>query len=737
MKLGISEEQQMLRDTFARLFQNESSAERVRAVEATGFDQELWKQLVELGVPGMRVAESAGGTGSSLLDACLLANEAGRLLAPVPVIEVLLTSRLLADSAADAAQQQLQQQIKGEAIISLALAPVGQRKKQLVPAGAIANSVIALRGEDLVLLGSSSNPALASLGDDALAQCDLSADDGEVIVLDSGPDAVKRYQAAIEEWKLLRAAALVGLAQQSLQLAAEYSVEREAFDQPIGSYQGLAHPMADCATEVEGANGLVQKAVWAIANQTSDAAASVSIAWYWAAKVSHRAAAQALHVFGGYGLSLEYPIQLYQRRAKSWALLAGDPNEELDAIAERLWSNESEFALPDAGECELDFSYGAEGEQFAQQTRKFFADTLDDELKAHAHHSWEGHHPRFQKQLSEAGMLLPDWPKEYGGQGRNRYEMQAMAQVFNEHGWTRNAIAVTDMVGKAILDFGSDLAKQTILPRLTSGDAICCLGFSEPSCGSDVFAAQTRAEQEGSEWRINGQKMFTSGANIADYILLLTRTDPDVDKHAGLSMFIVPMDNKGISVQAVETLADERTNVTYYDDVIVHDDYRLGPANGGVMVMAKSLSNEQDGSWFAWDQQRMVNEAIDWARAERDDGSTPFDKPHVRQRLAQAAVHAAVSDVLCRYCLWNSAEKLKNRSVGPMSKLFASESYINDSADLLDLMAPDSLLGAADAKHHVEIDYRLSTATSIYAGSSEIMRSLIAENHLKMPRTRN
>ena len=117
--------------------------------------------------------------------------------------------------------------------------------------------------------------------------------------------------------------------------------------------------------------------------------------------------------------------------------------------------------------------------------------------------------------------------------------------------------------------FGSDELKEEVLSRIVSGDAICSLGYSEPGCGSDVFAARTRATPDGDDWRINGSKMWTSGANIAQYVLMLTRTNPDVAKHKGLTLFVVPLDSEGIEVQAVHTFQDERTNVTFYDDVWV------------------------------------------------------------------------------------------------------------------------------------------------------------------------
>src|SRR5262249_51747838 len=159
--------------------------------------------------------------------------------------------------------------------------------------------------------------------------------------------------------------------------------------------------------------------------------------------------------------------------------------------------------------------------------------------------------------------------------------LYAARGVWEKHGWTTYAAGTTGMVGAILQRFGSSELKREALSRVAAGEAICCFGFTEPGCGSDVFAAQTRATREGDFWRIDGQKMFTSGANFAEYVLLLARTDPDAPKHRGLTMFLVPLRAPGVEIHPVYTFEDERTNITYYDGVRVADSYRLGEVNGG------------------------------------------------------------------------------------------------------------------------------------------------------------
>jgi alkylation response protein AidB-like acyl-CoA dehydrogenase len=275
---------------------------------------------------------------------------------------------------------------------------------------------------------------------------------------------------------------------------------------------------------------------------------------------------------------------------------------------------------------------------------------------------------------------------------------------------------------------------------MASGDAVSSLGYTEPGSGSDVAAAQTRAVRDGDDWVINGQKMFTSGANVAQYVFLLTRTDPNAKKHRGLTMFLVPFDTPGVEIQAVHTLSDERTNITYYSDVRIPDRYRIGEVNDGWAVVAYALELEHGGT-YPKHQRDLLDAAVEWARRDRRDDRPTIEDPRVKERLGRAATHFEAARVLSRQSLWAAAEGRGHRGEGPMSKLFQTEILVEDAQDLLDLAAPASLLrrgeeGAA-ADGEFEFAYRLSPAPTIYAGTSEIMRSIIAQQALGLPRSRS
>lgn len=735
MNLAFTEEQQLLRATFADLFAAESTSERVRAAEEAGFDAELWKRLAETGAFGIRVPESDGGSDLGLVEASVLLYEAGRRLATGPLAETVIACRLL---AALGGSDLLPSAVSGELAISLALRPLGDGDL-ILSGGAAADAAIARQEDAVVLVRRPADAAVvANLGAAGLGR--WPAGGGRTVeVLARGNEAMRAFEAALEEWKLLMASYVAGMGCEVLRIGAAYASERVQFDRVIGTFQAIAHPLADAATEVEASRLMVHEALWAIDRGRPEAGALVSMAFVWAVGAATRAARRTLHTHGGYGLSLEYDPQLYYRRVKAMPLLVGDPNDMLLEAADRLW-NGTETSLPEAGAVPFEFELGADADAFRMRVRRFFEENVTDELRAHFHFSWDGHHAGFTRTLAAAGLAFPSWPREYGGEERDVYDQHALEEEFHNVGWTSHALGTTRMVGATLMRFASDELKEEVLPRIVAGDAVTSLGYTEPASGSDVAAAQTKAVRDGDGWVINGQKMFTSGANVAQYVFLLTRTDPEVKKHRGLTMFLVPFETPGIEIQAVHTLSDERTNITYYSDVRVADRYRIGEVNGGWDVLTYALELEHGGT-YPKHQRDLLNAAVRWARSAERGGRPAIEDPRVKERLARAAMHFEAARVLSRQSLWVSAEGRPARGEGPMSKLFQTEVLVRDAQDLLDLAAPESLFrkgepGALE-EGEFEFAYRFAPAPTIYAGTSEIMRSIVAQAALGLPRSRS
>jgi 3-oxochol-4-en-24-oyl-CoA dehydrogenase len=734
MNFDLSEDQELLRSTFARFLDENSSTVRVRAAMPSGFDADLWKGLGELGAFSIRVPESAGGLGLGLLDAALLMEEAGRTLVSGPLAETLITARLLAQFGGEKAAALLAGVLSGDAVASIALHDIAEFPVQWIAGGAVAEAVVARKGNDIVCINvpTRSDEAAASLASTPLAAIDLSKTTSTL--LGSGADALRSFAQGVEEWKLLISAALAGLSRQALQLAAAYASQRKQFGQLIGTFQAISHPLADRLSEVDSGKLLVWKAIRDIADGTQEAGATISLAAWWNCDAAGKAVAQALHTFGGYGLTTEYDIHLYNLRAKAWPLVLGDPQRLIEEAGRRLYAEER-TALPDAGPVSIDFDLGVEAQAIAGEINEFFARNVTPQMRAKFHYSWEGYNPQLNQKLAAAKLLFLGWTREMGGRGIPPYARLAAMEALEDQGYNNPASNVASMVGAILFRFGSDEVKRDVLAKIISGEVICSLGYSEPGSGSDVFAAQCRATRDGDGWRIDGTKMFTSGANIADYVFMLTRTDPDAPKHKGLTMFLVPLKAPGVTIQPVHTFQDERTNITFYDGVRVPDSYRLGGVNEGSRTMAAGLELEHGGG-FSKSQRAMLRAAVQLCQEIKWRGRPLIEETQAQVRLARAAANLMVSDMLTFRAVWASVEKKPNAGFGPMAKMFSSEKFLGDARDLLDLTAPYSLSKQEGPAGLLNLCYRHSQGTTIYGGTSEVHRSMIAERALGLPRTR-
>ncbi|RJF91187.1 acyl-CoA dehydrogenase [Sphingomonas cavernae] len=734
MNFDLTEDQEMMRDMFARFLDENSSMARVRAAAPSGFDAKLWTGLAELGALSIRVPEEAGGLGLGLFDAVILMEEAGRTLVSGPLAETLVTARLLAQLGGDQTTDLFGRVISGEAVASLAFRDIAAEPVQWVAGGLVAEAVIARMGNDIVLVSvpESGRKAEENLAGTPLAEIDLAAHPR--VTLASGDDALATFVKGIEEWKLLIGAGLAGIGREALRLAAAYACERKQFGQFIGEFQGISHPLADLLCDVDGGKFLVWKAIRDIADGTKDAGATISLAGWWNADAAARAVAQALHTFGGYGLTTEYDIFLFNLRAKAWPLVLGDPQRLIEEAGRRLYAGE-QAALPDVGATPIEFDLGEDARTITREIEEFFAKNVTPEMRETFHYSWEGYNPELNRKLAESNLLYLGLPKDVGGRGLSSYAKIAAMDAFEVQGYNNPAAGVTQMVALIINRFGTDELKQEVLPRLMRGEAICSLGYSEPGSGSDVFAAQCRATPDGNGWRIDGTKMFTSGANLSDYVLMLTRTNPDVAKHKGLTMFIVPLKADGVTVQPVYTFQDERTNITFYDGVHIPDSWRLGEVDGGVRTMSASLELEHGGGFSKY-QRAMLHAAETLCREIGYRGKPLIDDQSAQVRLARTAANLWVSELITFRAQWVIAEKKPNHAYGPMAKMFSSEKFLSDARDLIDLTAPLSLSKRKGAAAEINMFYRHAQGSTIYGGTSEVHRSMIAERGLGLPRTR-
>jgi len=332
--LDLSADQEAVRDLLRRLFTKEVDPSVVRAAEPLGHSPAVWSTLRDAGIPGMGVPAEHGGGGADLGVLVVAAFEAGRAMAPVPLVEHLVATRAVAAYAP--AHPRLPALVSGDAIAAWAPSPSG-----LVPGGAVADVVVGVDGDAFVAVENMApGAALPNHASAALARRSLAV--GARTVLGAAGDAAR----AADEWRVLTAAALAGLSERALEVAVAYVKERHQFGVPIGSFQALQHGLADLPGMVDGAALLAQEAAWALTTGErtvtgAEPPAVAAMAFLFAGEVARAVTARCVQYHGGYGVAEEYDAQLLYRRARGWALVAGDPGDELDRLASLLLSAET------------------------------------------------------------------------------------------------------------------------------------------------------------------------------------------------------------------------------------------------------------------------------------------------------------------------------------------------------------------------------------------------------------
>jgi alkylation response protein AidB-like acyl-CoA dehydrogenase len=324
MNLDLDDDQQALRDTLLELFEKESTTADVRAAEPDGFDESLWQTVAAMGIPSIAVPAEQGGGGAGLLELAVAAECAGAALAPIPLVDSAATTTLLASlPGASAFSDLVERAIAGEAITTMAVRPVADGTARVVPSGAVADLVVALRGDELVAVETGGRrEVVPNVGNLPIAHLAVGDD---AVVLARGDAARANYDRGLALWRALSAASLMGLAGRALQIGVEYVKERQAFGVVIANFQTIQHRLAENAVAVEGGRLLAYEAAWAQDVGQANAADLAKMAFLFAGDNAFRTAGDSLHFHGGYGFSMEYDIQLFFRRAKGWSLIAGDP----------------------------------------------------------------------------------------------------------------------------------------------------------------------------------------------------------------------------------------------------------------------------------------------------------------------------------------------------------------------------------------------------------------------------
>jgi len=344
---------------------------------------------------------------------------------------------------------------------------------------------------------------------------------------------------------------------------------------------------------------------------------------------------------------------------------------------------------------------------------------------------------RLVRQMGADGWLGIGWPTEWGGQGRSMIEQL----IFMDEASLVNApvpFLTINTVGPTLMEFGTDEQRQAFLPKILAGELHFSIGYSEPGAGTDLASLTTRAVRDGDEYVINGQKMWTSLIQYADYVWLATRTDPDVAKHKGLSMFLVPTDAAGFSWTPVHTMAGASTSATFYEDVRVPATNLVGGENQGWKLITNQLNHERVALCSAAGVQNLLADVRRWAHdTHLPDGRRVIDQEWVQVHLAR--VHAKVE--FLKLINWKIAWGVR-KGVGPQdasaTKVFGTELYTEAYRLLMEVLGEEAVVQAGSPgsllRSRVERMHRSALILTFGGGTNEVQRDIIAMVGLGMPR---
>jgi alkylation response protein AidB-like acyl-CoA dehydrogenase len=386
----------------------------------------------------------------------------------------------------------------------------------------------------------------------------------------------------------------------------------------------------------------------------------------------------------------------------------------------------------------VDFDYPPEAEEFRAEFRAWLDDNVNDEVRGLSgglafddvvqltrHREWNA-------RLADAGYAAIAWPAEYGGRGAGVMEQVVWAEELHRAGAPGpvNVLGIPN-VAPAIMHYGTDDQKRTLLPRMLRGDDIWCQGFSEPDAGSDLAGLKTSAVLDGDDWVVTGQKVWTSLGHHAHWCELLVRTDPDVPKHRGITCMLVDMRRHGIEVRPLTTITGSHDfNEVFFDEVRVPATSVLGPVNEGWRVAMTTLSHERGGvAKLHLGLRENAARLIEVARATPGrNGRTAARDPALRQRLAQVYLEAELLKLIADRAI---SGELHGRTLGPESSI-AKLQWSETSQHIAEVAA--AVLGADATQGRWGVDRLSCRQTTIAGGTTQINKNIIAQRILGLPR---
>ena len=392
----------------------------------------------------------------------------------------------------------------------------------------------------------------------------------------------------------------------------------------------------------------------------------------------------------------------------------------------------------------MDFSWTDGDEAFRDELETFLQDEIPDWWRGMWHSGDRGwdYTREFCKKLGANGWLTMAWPKEYGGADAPIWAQVVFKEAMAKYGEPRGSQYMNlNWIGPSIMLFGTEEQKQLHLGKISAGDVEWCQGFSEPDAGSDLASLQCRAVRDGDDYVINGQKIWTSYARRAEYVFLLTRTDPDAPKHRGISVFLIDMKTPGINVRTIESMGgDVHLNEVFYDNVRVPRSCMLGEENQGWSVIIAALNFERIGqpryqsAW--WDLER----AMRYAKEHEAGGESLAKDPVLRQRFADVYVRHRVARALnYRLASLVAQEEVPGPAISSLTRIHNSTITQHATELAMEVLGPYGRIagegpGPAPYDGLVESSWRDGISSTIAAGTLEIQKDQLAVRGLGLPR---
>ena len=385
----------------------------------------------------------------------------------------------------------------------------------------------------------------------------------------------------------------------------------------------------------------------------------------------------------------------------------------------------------------MELDYTPEQQQLREEMRAALEEVMTPERSAAVAERIEGGTAVREciRALGAVNLLGVGWPKEYGGHGFSAIEQFIFAEEAQRVG-APIPLVTLNTVGPTLMQYGTEEQKQKFLPAILDGSVEFAIGYSEPGAGSDLASLRTTAVRDGADYVINGQKMFTSGAAYADYIWLAARTDPNVKKHKGISIFIVPTSSSGFSWQPLHTMSGISTFYTFYDDVRVPASAIVAGENQGWQLITTQLNFERAALGNLGALEPLFEKTLHWATTTELDGGRVIGQPWVQLALARVEAQVAAYKLVNMRVNAAMARGVLNMGEASAAKVFGTELTQQVARELLEVLDRNGLRRGVDAPLRGELEsaYRIAVINTFGGGANEIQRDIIAMAGLRMPR---